>query len=159
MALANPTWGEERIAAELLLKLGIRVSPRTVRRYLPSGGGSGTRRISQCWTTFVRNHVRAVLACDFLVAVTVRFRLLYVFVVLDVGTRRIVHWNVTEHPTADWTQQQFGSGQRAHCAQDHVDRHRRGHVPCAARRRAQVLAPRGRVALRAEFSHTTGPAA
>jgi len=39
MALANPTWGEERIAAELLLKLGIRVSPRTVRRYLPSGGG------------------------------------------------------------------------------------------------------------------------
>jgi putative transposase len=107
MALANPTWGEERIATELLLKLGIRVSPRTVRRYLPSGGGSGTRRISQCWTTFVRNHARAVLACDFLVAVTVRFRLLYVFVVPDVGTRRIVHWNVTEHPTADWTQQQF----------------------------------------------------
>src|SRR6266849_6046764 len=81
MALANPTWGEERIAAELLLKLGIRVSPRTVRRYLLSGGGSGTRRISQCWTTFVRNHVRAVLACDFLVAVTVRLRLLYVLVV------------------------------------------------------------------------------
>jgi hypothetical protein len=72
MALANPTWGEERIAAELLLKLGIRVSPRTVRRYLPSGAGSGTRRISQCWTTFVRNHARAVLACDFLVAVTLR---------------------------------------------------------------------------------------
>src|SRR5712692_987224 len=72
MAMANPTWGEERIAAELLLKLGIRVSPRTVRRYLPSGGSSGTRRISQCWTTFVRNHAQAVLACDFLVAVTVR---------------------------------------------------------------------------------------
>jgi len=48
-----------------------------------------------------------VLACDFFVAVTVRFRLLYVFVVLDVGTRRIVHWNVTAHPTAEWTQQQF----------------------------------------------------
>jgi putative transposase len=64
------------------------VSPSTVRRYLPSGSGSGTRRISQCWTTFVGNHARAVLACDFLVAVTVRFRLLYVFVVLDVGTRR-----------------------------------------------------------------------
>ncbi len=107
MAVANPTWGEERIAAELLLKVGIRVSPRTVRRYMPSGGGSGPRRISQRWTTFVRNHARAVLACDFLVAVTVRFRLLYVFVVLDVGTRRIVHWNVTEHPTAEWTQQQF----------------------------------------------------
>jgi transposase InsO family protein len=107
MAVANPTWGEERIAGELLLKLGLRVSPRTVRQYMPSGGGSGTRPISQRWTTFVRNHARAVLACDFLVAVTVRFRVLYVFVVLDVGTRRIVHWNVTEHPTAEWTQQQF----------------------------------------------------
>jgi hypothetical protein len=74
---------------------------------MPLRDGSGTRRISQRWTTFVRNHARAVLACDFLVAVTVRFRLLYVFVVLDVGTRRIVHWNVTEHPTAECTQQQF----------------------------------------------------
>src|SRR6202140_5469319 len=69
MANENPTWGEERIAAELLLKLGIRVSPRTVRRYLPSGDGSGTRRISQHWTTFVRNHARAMLACDFFAAV------------------------------------------------------------------------------------------
>jgi transposase InsO family protein len=48
-----------------------------------------------------------VLACDFFVAVTVRFHLRYIFVVLDVGTRRIVHWNVTEHPTAERTQQQF----------------------------------------------------
>jgi putative transposase len=53
------------------------------------------------------NHAGAVLACDFLVAVTVRFRLLYVFVVVDVGTRGIVHWNVAEHPTAECTQQQF----------------------------------------------------
>jgi len=51
----------------------------------------------------------------------VRFRLLYVFVVLDVGTRRIVHWNVTEHPTADWTQQQFrmvASGDQPHPLSD-----------------------------------------
>ena len=108
VATANRTWGEERIAAELLLKLGIRVSPRTVRRYMPSGGGSRTRRTSPCWTTFVRNHARAVLACDVLVAVTVRFRLLYVFVVLDVGDApHRAHWNVTEHPTAEWTQQQL----------------------------------------------------
>jgi putative transposase len=107
MALVNPTWREERIAAELLLKLGMRVSPCTVRRYMPSRGGSGNRRISPHWTTFVRNHARAVRACDFFVAVTVRFRLIYVFVVLDVGTQRIVHWNVTEHPTVEWTQQQF----------------------------------------------------
>jgi len=57
--------------------------------------------------TFVRNHAEAMLACDFFVTITARFRTLYVFVVLDVGTRRIVHWNVTEHPTAAWTVQQF----------------------------------------------------
>jgi transposase InsO family protein len=106
MANANRTWGEERIAAELLLKLGISVSSRTVRRYMhrpprPQGPPS------QVWSTFVRNHARAVLACDFFVTVTATFRLLYVFVVLDVGTRRLVHWNVTEHPTAEWTVQQF----------------------------------------------------
>jgi putative transposase len=55
----------------------------------------------------VRNHAHAVLACDFFTTVTVRFRILYVFVVLEVGTRRILHWNVTEHPTAAWTIQQF----------------------------------------------------
>jgi len=48
-----------------------------------------------------------MLACDFFVTITASFRMLYVFVVLDVGTRRIVHWNVTEHPTAGWTVQQF----------------------------------------------------
>jgi hypothetical protein len=107
MAKANLTWGEERIAAELLLKLGIRVSPRTVRRYMPSHHGTGPRVGSQQWSTFVRNHAQVVLACDFFVAVTVRFRLLYVFVVMEVGTRRILYWNVTEHPTAEWTLQQF----------------------------------------------------
>jgi transposase InsO family protein len=107
MASENPTWGEERIAAELLLKLGIGVSPRTVRRYLPIDRPPRSRPPSQEWHTFVRNHARAVLACDFFVTVTVTFRVLYVFVVLEVGTRRILHWNVTEHPTAEWTVQQF----------------------------------------------------
>jgi putative transposase len=107
MARANAMWGEERIAAELRLKLGLCVSPRTVRRYMPRGwrprDGVSTHR----WRTFVRNHAEAMLACDFFVAITARFRTLYVFVVLEVGTRRIVHWNVTEHPTAEWTAQQF----------------------------------------------------
>jgi hypothetical protein len=66
----------------------------------PQGG-------SQAWRTFVRNHAPSVLACDFFVAVTATFRVVYVFVVLEVGTRRILHWNVTAHPTADWTAQQF----------------------------------------------------
>jgi transposase InsO family protein len=57
----------------------------------------------------VRNHARETLACDFFVAVTATFRLVYVFLVLEIGTRRIVHGNVTEHPTAEWTTQQFRS--------------------------------------------------
>jgi putative transposase len=107
MSEANRTWGEERIASELLVKLGIRVSPRTVRRYMPAGNGSESGPGSQTWSSFVRNHARAVLACDFFVTVTATFRVLHVFVVLEVGTRRILHWNVTDHPTAEWTAQQF----------------------------------------------------
>jgi transposase InsO family protein len=107
MAAANRTWGEERIAAELLLKLGIRVSPRTVRRYMSRGDGAGGRARSQTWRTFVQNHARAVLACDFFVAVTLRFQLVYVFVVLEVESRRIIYWNLTEEPTAEWTRQQL----------------------------------------------------
>jgi len=107
MARANRTWGEERIAAELLLKLGVALSPRTVRRYMrrPPPASLGAR--TQTWSTFVRNHARELLACDFFVTVTARFRLVYIFVVLDVGTRQLLHWNVTEHPTAAWTVQQF----------------------------------------------------
>ena len=106
MAAANRTWGEERIADELLVKLGIRVSPRTVRRYMPARPPRA-RQGTQAWSTFVRNHARSVLASDFFVVVTATFRVIYVFVVLEVETRRILHWNVTEHPTADWTAQQF----------------------------------------------------
>ena len=82
------------------------------------GGRPHDRRSSsQQWRSFVRNHASAVLACDFFVTITATFRTLYVFVVLEVGTRRIVHWNVTEHPTADWTAQQFrmvASGEQHH---------------------------------------------
>ena len=83
MARANRIWGEERIAAELLVKLGIRVSPRTVRRYMPSRPPPARRRHdTQAWRTFVRNHAHAVLASDFFVVVTATFKVLYVFVVL-----------------------------------------------------------------------------
>ena len=107
MAHENPTWGEERIAAELLLKLGIRVSPRTVRRYMPLNAGPRKRLPSQPWMTFVRNHAQAMLASDFFVVVTARFRVLYVFVIMEVGTRKIAHFNVTDYPTAPWTIQLF----------------------------------------------------
>jgi putative transposase len=109
MAWENPSWGEERIANELLLKLGLRVSPWTVRKYLPRHPhhGRGKRLPSQRWRTFVRNYARAIVACDFCVVVTATFRLLYVFVLMEHATRRILHANVTTHPTAQWTLQQL----------------------------------------------------
>jgi putative transposase len=109
MARDNPTWGEERIANELLLKLGLQVSPRTVRKYMPKrlAPRPGQRLTSQRWRTFVRNHAQAIVACDFCVVVTATFRLLYVFVVMEHATRRILHTNITAHPTAPWTLQQL----------------------------------------------------
>ena len=109
MARDNPTWGEERVANELLLKLGLRVSPRTVRKYMPPrlAPSRSTRGPSQRWLTFVRNHAQAIVACDFCVVVTATFRLLYVFVVMEHAPRRILHVNVTAHPTAHWTSQQL----------------------------------------------------
>jgi transposase InsO family protein len=109
MALENPMWGQERIADELLLKLGLRVSPRTVRKYMPSHcvGGPGKHCQSQRWLTFIRNHAKGIVACDFCVAVTAFFRILSVFVVIEHASRRLLHVNVTAHPTAQWTLQQF----------------------------------------------------
>jgi len=94
--------GRERIANELLLKLGIRLSPRTVRRGRKHGAHSyGT---TADWSS------RA--------SVTATFRVVYVFVGLEVGTRRILHWNVTADPTARWTAQQFSADRHG----DQVDR-------------------------------------
>ena len=106
MATENPLWGEERIANELMVKLGIRASPRTVRKYMPKLAPEQPRG-DQRWSTFLKNHAKAVLACDFFVAVTATFRMLYVFVVIEHGTRRLRHVNVTANPTADWTLQQL----------------------------------------------------
>ena len=109
MALENPTWGQERIANELLLKLGLRVSPSTVRKYMPRHciGSPGKRCSSQRWSTFIRNHAQGIVACDFCVAVMATFRMLYVFVIIEHASRRVLHVNVTSHPTAQWTMQQF----------------------------------------------------
>ncbi len=68
MATENPLWGEERIASELLLKLGIRISARTVGKYMPKRPAGGPRG-DQRWSTFLKNHAKAILACDFFVAI------------------------------------------------------------------------------------------
>ena len=106
IANENPLWGEERIANEFLLKLGIRISPRTVSKYLP-GRPRGRPRGDMRWSTFLRLHAQGIIACDFFVAVTATFRLLYVFVVIEHRSRRLIHCNVTTHPSVAWTLQQL----------------------------------------------------
>ena len=90
IANENPSWGEERIANELLLKIGIRVSPRTVSKYLPRRPRDRPRGDLR-WSTFLRLHAQGIIACDFFVAVTATFRLLYVFVVIEHRSRRLIH--------------------------------------------------------------------
>jgi putative transposase len=84
-AAANVTWGEERIANELKLKLGIRVSSRTVGKYLRTGRPMRTPDPRQRWLSFVRSHARVIVGCDFFVVVTATFRMLYVFVIMDLA--------------------------------------------------------------------------
>jgi hypothetical protein len=116
MARDNPTWGQARIAAELLLKLGIQVSARTVQKYLLEDPKAGRRQAAptQRWMTFVRNHAKGMLACDFFVSVTVRFQFIYVFVMMEIGSRRLVHFNVTfpSHRRLDLTAVSRSDGQR-----------------------------------------------
>ena len=114
MSRDNLLWGEQRIANELLVKLGIRVSPRTVRKYMRSKPGRGPRG-DQRWRTFLRNHAAAIVASDFCVAVTASFRVLYIFVIVEHASRRLLHWNVTSNPTAAWTLQQLREIGRASC--------------------------------------------
>jgi putative transposase len=78
-----------------------------VEKYLQSGGPRRAPDPKQRWLTFIHNHAKVTVACDFFVVVTATFRTLYVFVIMELGTRRILHQNVTAHPTADWTLQQF----------------------------------------------------
>ena len=102
MAAANPLWGAPRIHGELL-KLGLDVSERTVSRLIPKR----RPQPSQTWGTFLANHVQDLVSLDLFTVPTVRLRVLFVLVVLAHHRRRVVHFNVTEHPTAHWTAQQI----------------------------------------------------
>ena len=102
MAAANPLWGAPRIHGELL-KLGIEVAERTVSRLIPKRPTSP----SQTWRTFLANHVRDLVSIDFFTVPTIRLHVLFVLVVLAHHRRRVVHFNVTEHPTAVWNAQQI----------------------------------------------------
>ena len=102
IARDNFLWGAERIRGELL-KLGIKISKRTIQKYM-----SKTRKeTGQTWSTFLKNHASHIWACDFTVVHDLLFRPLYVFVIINLQTRRIVHAAVTRSPTDEWTAQQL----------------------------------------------------
>ena len=97
-------WGAPRIHGELL-KLGFVIDERTVSRYLPRGSTSPDQL--QRWLVFLRNHRDGLVGMDFFTVPTVTFNLLYCFFVIEHGRRRILHFNVTRHPTAEWVVQQL----------------------------------------------------
>ena len=99
--LENPTWGSPHIKSELA-KLGINVSDSTVRKYKPRF----RKPPSQTWKTFLKNHAGDIVATDFFVVPTITFRLLYVFIIMSHERRKIIHFNVSESPSARWTGQQ-----------------------------------------------------
>jgi putative transposase len=104
MAQENRTWGAERIRGELL-KLGLRVAKSTIQKYIrlirkPTSP-------DQTWPTFLHNHAGEIWACDFLQTFDLFFRALFVFVIIELKTRRVVHFAVTRHPTDKWVAQQL----------------------------------------------------
>jgi transposase InsO family protein len=102
MSRENPIWGAPRIYGELL-KLGIKIGETSVGKYMVRR----KRPPSQTWKTFLENHVKTMVSVDFFTVPTIRFQILYGFLVLAHDRRRIVHFGVTAHPTAEWTAQQM----------------------------------------------------
>jgi transposase InsO family protein len=98
----NPLWGSPRIVGELR-KLGIPVAKSTVEKYRPQSRKSS----SPTWKAFLDNHVQDIVACDFFTVPAASCKVLFVFIILAHARRRIVHFNITEHPTAQWTAQQI----------------------------------------------------
>jgi putative transposase len=101
----HPEWGEDKIAEELAAKFGIKHSGSTIRRYM--GPRSQAPHGGQTWRTFIKNHARQIWACDFLAQHTAYFSVVYVFVIMEIESRRIVHWSVTTSPTLPWVKQQI----------------------------------------------------
>ncbi len=110
MAADNKTWGAERIRGELL-KLGLKVAKRTIQKYMKVPGQP--RRPSQNWSTFLKNHSQEIWSCDYFGVTDIFFRQLYAFVIVELGSRRIVHVGITKLPTDEWTAQQLGDQTKA----------------------------------------------
>jgi putative transposase len=102
MSRDNPLWGAPRIYGELL-KLSIEIGETSVSKYMVRR----RRPPCQTWRTFLDNHLKSMVSVDFFTVSTIRFQILYVFLVLAHDRRRIVPFAVTAHPTAEWTAQQL----------------------------------------------------
>jgi len=130
----NPTWGAPRIHGELLM-LGYELSEATVARYMIRRRG----RPTQDWQTFLTNHLSETVAVDFLTAPTVMFKTLYMFVVLSLERRRIVHLNVTRLPTATWTASQLYQAFPFDAAPRFLIRDRDGIYGCEVQRAIESM--------------------
>jgi hypothetical protein len=119
MSLANPFWGAPRIHGELL-KLGIDVGQTSVAKYM----AQGRRGSSQGWRTFLFNHADGIASVDLFVVPTVSFRLLYGFLVLRHGRRRLMWLGVTASPTAEWIAQQLTEACGWEVAPEYIGRDR-----------------------------------
>lgn len=104
MAKENSLWGAERIHGELL-KLHIQVATTTIKKYLRQFRANHSP--SQTWSVFLKNHAKDVWACDFLPVIDLFFRQVYLFFIVELGSRRVVHFNTTSHPTDAWVAQQL----------------------------------------------------
>jgi transposase InsO family protein len=134
MAIANPLWRAPRIHGELQ-KLGIDISERSVSRLL-----KGVKRPpSQTWKVFLNNHIGEILAMDFFTVPTARLRVLFVLVVLEHKRRKVLHFNITEHPTAEWAAQQIVETLAEADTPRYLLRDRDGVYGPAFRRRVQSL--------------------
>jgi hypothetical protein len=103
MCRENPGWGAPRIYGELL-KLGVDIGESSVSKYMVRG----RKPPSQTWRTFLENHAQQLVSIDFFTVPTLRFQVLYVFLVLAHDRRRILHFNVTARPTAEWADSNCG---------------------------------------------------
>jgi putative transposase len=135
MAKANHLWGAPKIHGEIL-KLGINISERSVSRFMPP---KPRKPPSQTWRTFLDNHLGSLDSIDFFTVPTATFRILYVFLVLAHKRRRVVHFNVTDAPGAQWTAQQMVEAFPEDTAPEYMIRDRDGIYGDYFRRRVQGL--------------------
>jgi putative transposase len=131
---ANPLWGTPRIVGELA-KLGIKVAKSTVDKYRVRSG----KTPSPTWKAFLKNHVNDFVSIDFFIVPTIRFKLLFVLVVLAHSRRKILYFNVTENPTAHWTGQQIVEAFPWDCAPKYLLRDRDAIYGSAFQRRVQSM--------------------